>query len=68
LNNSLYKEYVYLLSQNKLPQFLQKYLEVPSLIRLKKVGYFCGMDYASKKFMILKKKSHDRIIPLPLHY
>ena len=31
-----------------IPQFLLKYLNTPSLIRLKKVGYFCGMDYASK--------------------
>ena len=30
------------------PSFLIKYLETPSLLRLKKVGYFCGMDYASK--------------------
>ena len=33
--------------ENK-PQFLDKYLKSPSLLRLKKVGYFCGMDYASK--------------------
>ena len=31
-----------------IPDFLIKYLETPSLLRLKKVGYFCGMDYASK--------------------
>jgi hypothetical protein len=30
------------------PDFLIKYLECPSLLRLRKVGYFCGMDYASK--------------------
>ena len=30
-----------------IPEFLNKYLECPSLIRLKKIGYFCGMDYAS---------------------
>ena len=33
--------------ENK-PEFINKYLETPSLLRLKKVGYFCGMDYASK--------------------
>jgi HD superfamily phosphohydrolase len=33
---------------DKMPYFLKKYLKCPSLIRLKKVGYFCGMDYASK--------------------
>lgn len=32
----------------KLPEFLIKYLKAPSLIRLKKIGYFCGMDFASK--------------------
>ncbi len=31
-----------------IPKFLEKYLQVPSLLRLKKIGYFCGMDYASK--------------------
>ena len=28
--------------------FLKKYLKVPSLQRLKGIGYFCGMNYASK--------------------
>ncbi len=32
-----------------MPEFLVKYLEAPSLKRLKKIGYFCGMDYASKR-------------------
>lgn len=32
-----------------IPSFLKKYLNCPSLIRLKKIGYFCGMDYASKE-------------------
>ena len=40
--------YLEILKIKELPSFLEKYLEVPSLIRLKKVGYFCGMDYASK--------------------
>ena len=31
-----------------IPSFLEKYLIVPCLVRLKKIGYFCGMDYASK--------------------
>ncbi len=30
------------------PKFLEKYLSLRILTRLKKVGYFCGMDYASK--------------------
>lgn len=31
-----------------IPEFLVKYLEVPCLKRLKGIGFFCGMDYASK--------------------
>lgn len=31
-----------------IPEFLFKYLDVPSVKRLKGIGYFCGMDYASK--------------------
>ena len=42
----MYKEYLnnLIISDN----FLDKYLESKALLRLKKVGYFCGMDYASK--------------------
>lgn len=40
--------YLHLLDYNNIPDFLIKYLDTPSLIRLKKIGYFCGMDYASK--------------------
>ena len=39
--------YLNLLGVNKIPKFLIKYLNCPSLLRLKKIGYFCGMDYAS---------------------
>ena len=39
-----YKE---LLDINEMPDFLKEYLKVPSLNRIKSVGYFCGMDYAS---------------------
>ena len=42
------KHYLEQLDYKNLPGFLIKYLETPSLLRLKKVGYFCGMDYASK--------------------
>ncbi len=31
----------------EIPDFLKKYLDVPCLLRLKDIGYFCGMDYAS---------------------
>lgn len=40
--------YLEQLHYKELPDFLIKYLQTPSLLRLKKVGYFCGMDYASK--------------------
>ena len=36
------------LDLKNIPDFLIKYLQTPSLVRLKNVGYFCGMDYASK--------------------
>lgn len=42
----MYKLYKSKLCSNT-PEFLNKYLDTPSLNRLKKVGYFCGMDYAS---------------------
>ena len=44
----MYKFYKAVLSMYEYPEFLDKYLECPSLARLKKIGYFCGMDYASK--------------------
>lgn len=31
-----------------MPLFLKKYFECPSLVRLMRVDYFCGMDFASK--------------------
>lgn len=33
---------------SNVPQFLEKYLEVDILKRLKGISYLCGMDYASK--------------------
>ena len=39
-----YKE---ILGYNDIPDFLNKYLKSSLLTRLKDVGYFCGMDYAS---------------------
>ena len=42
------KHYMQELGYSDIPEFLVKYLQTPSLIRLKKVGYFCGMDFASK--------------------
>lgn len=44
----LLKEYYNVLCNGHIPNFLNKYLLCPSLLRLKEVSYFCGMDYASK--------------------
>lgn len=44
----LLEYYLNKLNYQDMPSFLEKYLTCPSLTRLKKVGYFCGMDYASK--------------------
>lgn len=45
--NYLYR-YMNMLGYMDRPMWLDKYLSCPSLVRLKKIGYFCGMDYASK--------------------
>ena len=42
------KHYLEKLGINESPDFLGKYFKASSLLRLKHVGYFCGMDYASK--------------------
>ena len=47
MNKEVYTKY--LNSICKVPRFLNKYLNVPCLLRLKNIGYFCGMDYASKE-------------------
>ena len=44
----LFNYYLNKLNYQNIPIFLKKYLKCSSLKRLKKVGYFCGMDYASK--------------------
>ncbi len=41
------EHYLKELNYYNMPEFLFKYLNSSSLVRLKKVGYFCGMDYAS---------------------
>ena len=38
-----------------IPSFMKKYLRCSSLKRLKKIGYFCGMDYASKDIYDFKE-------------
>ena len=47
--------YFKLLELNKMPPFLLKYLKTPSLLRLKNISYFCGMDYASKDIYSFKE-------------
>ncbi len=42
------KDYLKELNYENMPNFIIKYLNCPSLLRLKNIGYFCGMDYASK--------------------
>ena len=44
----LLKYYLEQLDYSDMPFFLKKYLKCPSLVRLMSVGYFCGMDFASK--------------------
>ena len=56
MQNDLYNEYLNILIKDGIPEFLQKYLTVPSLVRLKDIGYFCGMDYASKDVYNFKEQ------------
>lgn len=53
---SLVLQYKKFLGIDNMPNWFYKYLEVPSLVRLKKVGYFCGMDYASQDIYNFKEK------------
>lgn len=48
MEKSLIKQYMNILGYKIVPKVLEKYFSVPSLLRLKNIGYFCGMDYASK--------------------
>jgi HD superfamily phosphohydrolase len=49
-----------------------KYLDDPLLIRLKKVGYFCGMDYASKDVYLfseyINRYNHSLNVALITYY
>lgn len=56
MKESLLDEYLNLLGVAKLPYFLCRYLQIPCLVRLKNIGYFCGMDYASKDIYDFKEK------------
>ena len=55
MKNSLLEYYLDNLDFDKKPEFLNKYLDAPCLKRLKKIGYFCGMDYASKDIYSFKE-------------
>lgn len=55
MKKSLLEFYFNILDYKKRPKFLDKYLNTPCLVRLKKVGYFCGMDYASKNIYDFKE-------------
>ena len=52
----LLQYYLEQLNYKNMPLFLRKYFDCPSLNRLMKVGYFCGMDYASKNIYNFKEK------------
>lgn len=56
MDRKIINEYMNMLEYDNFPEELYKYLMSPSLIRLKNVGYFCGMDYASKKVYNFSEK------------
>lgn len=56
MKESLLEFYLNKLEYSNKPDFLNKYLNDPCLMRLKKVCYFCGMDYASKHIYNFKEK------------
>lgn len=56
MKESLLEFYLNKLEYSNKPDFLNKYLNDPCLMRLKKVCYFCGMDYASKQIYNFKEK------------
>lgn len=51
----MYLHYIEQLGYLQMPTFILKYLKTPSLMRLKNIGYFCGMDYASKEIYNFKE-------------
>ena len=65
------KYYLEELGYSNLPEFLIKYLQVPSLLRLKKIGYFCGMDYASKEIYnfgeVISRYDHSLTVALMVY-
>ena len=63
--------YMSLLDYYDMPKFMQKYLNSSSLRRLKNIGYFCGMDYASKDVYSFYEKitryHHSLTVALLVH-
>ena len=55
MEKPLYNHYLNILGYQERPDFIDKYLEAPSLQRLKRVSYLCGMDYASKNIYDFKE-------------
>lgn len=51
----MYNYYITLLGYPNIPEFLNKYLTLSSLNRLKHIGYFCGMEYASSNIYNFKE-------------
>ena len=56
MEESLLEFYLNKLEYSNKPEFLNKYLNDSCLKRLKKICYFCGMDYASKHIYNFKEK------------
>lgn len=54
MNRMTINDYVNIIC--KKPAFLEKYLNLSILNRLKDIGYFCGMDFASKDIYDFKYK------------
>ncbi len=63
--------YMETLGYLNLPKFMQKYLNSNSLRRLRNIGYFCGMDYASKDVYNFSEKitryHHSITVALLVH-
>lgn len=56
MKKKIYDIYLKILSKDGIPSFLNKYLSLKSINRLKNICYFCGMDYASKDIYKFKEK------------
>ena len=56
MEKNILNSYLNLLGYANKPKFLDKYLLSLSLLRLKNIGYFCGMDYASKNVYDFSEK------------